>query len=1209
LKSFLSGAENAFELSFTWFIVYVLLLIIRDGILLWATPPNLRWTTPWLLGTLGYVSVLGLFYGRWLDASLKPRYLRRALMLMIALLVLLFLSLPHLLNNPPQTGGELLPIVMRAGTVAWLLATAIIVLLATIPGAAFNRDFADLQMFPMINYLRFASGFILFWVAARQMLEWPDFDRLITQPLTGIYSGLVGRNPEPLTIWERLLRFMEPAVVFAVVAFALVVLYVHLSIKTTRRRNLLIFYDAIRLMLHQIIDRIMQRKKVLWPRPRIKLPRNVHEDTQLIEYSLTTTYPAVTLLFALTLPALTGATIPGGQRTIDWYGVVFLVVFVVGNVDIWLQTLELVSERGISYTIGAWTATLLLYWPTTLLIVLFMEDILLISGEVTAVTMTAQTAFAATYRFLVAALTILLAFSQMEGVRVVGPARVFRRGIATTSLLLVIGFGLNTVNLATPGLYDSRAWQVVLSAVLLALFLLLQRPRLEARLALRRPQSAQLLIAPSIAVAPLLINRFVRSIQPRSNGTFDLVTGVSGIADDELDLRIHVVGSEQEVAWEANSLNRRLQRGQIDFIITDLLTAIDIIGEREKGPNRYRIGAILGDFSWTRLRIAPESKADQLILDAGFLLYPSSPRRQPGSVAPCGEGGADCRQSSFAVISRYAYEQYQKISFVYCPQPYRAWLQRKLAATPAAHVERYQPTDRVIYVLLARANDRRGRPTIAFPWRRTIAAMILDGQKTARMDQDRLHDDHLARLRDFFLHATNAQLDFSFADIHLALCQSRFVASFPGNTGKSNDHTYLAARDKLFAHNLLTYADWDRMVCDSAQTEADIRSQSTGEPMDWRAFERWADRGLRERLTNPVSGTTFIRELFEKTGILDTTLFDSLVARQAADTEDLSYFLFPILRIPIGNYPGEIARIMRPPRLQEFNFVFLSSTNLGDSAFIYLLRDSLLPPRPEAAIRKGHIDWERPLRWEDNLSTIDEYYYNTVVDELSEMGIDLQQLYAFAVPIRNRPGTLLALLDRLKESAPGENQTAINLEQLFVFTLTANIALALLVPAESDRVSLFHRLTDQAHNTPQQATPIPTDSIPATRVELEPGFPRHRHRQQAIFDFPGGVPEGYRFKFSISDKSVITFSLLWGGIDQWLPEVDLTEVRLKVPTEWLWWVNLSDRLGLHRLQADKKPLGDKARDAGLWHMHLIPVEADDQSANDPVVANASHRPA
>lgn len=1203
LRKFLDGVEHSFELSFTWYLIYIAILLVHTFTHRLTTQQPSPFQDGSFYGAIiGFSLVIFLFYIRFLEGGMHLRLESRMLMLLAAVLTLIGISVPYLLYDDAHGGTAYLRLIMQTGTLVWVMSFALLFLVAVIPGAAFNKDFADLQSFPIIKMLRTIAGAILFLVAARQLLVWQNVTISPSMSLGQALPGILNYDVAPLNLLNRIWSWLEPGVLLVLIALALIASYIHLSIKTTHGRFPDVIWGAIPLIYRQIKARIWDKDRLLWPpiAETSDASYNVHQDAQLIEYSLTTTYPAVTLLFALTVP-----TILNEDLSLAWSRVLFLGVFIVGNVDIWLQTLDLISMRGIFYTLGAWASTLLLYWPTTLLTILLINDIWHSNDNVT----TNMFAFSIAYQFIVPALTILLAFNQLDGTHALRPSRIFRRGIAAVSLFLLLGFGLNVLLTQQPSINLAWPWRVIGYLGLLTILILLQRPRIEARLALRNPHMAQLLTSSSIAITPILINKFVHEIQWQPDGVVDLTTRNAHHHREDLHLRMHVVGSEEEVAWEATSLGRSWLRGKIDFIITDLLTAIDIIGESQRRvifKDEYRIGAILGDFRWTQTRVAPDDTEHTLVLDAGFLLYSPNTFMASGTTAPCHESGDDCRQSSFAVISHYANKCRDKISLINLPEPYSTWLRRKLEETKAGRTPpRLRLEERTVYVVLMRENGTHRR----FDWRRAMAEMILDGQRVARMDQDRLHDDHLTRLRDFFMHATQNKLDFSFSDIHLALCECRFGAHLSYNKGMepANDFSYPSVQTKLRTHNMLTRKAWGEIVRQVAVEEFDLAADVPIEP----AQEAYAIQKLKKDLSEPFeTNIKWVRAMLEASKllnlnsnhtppILNLALFEGLAAAQTPPTQEFESYLTPIYRFPLGNYPGQIVNILERIKSENFDFKFLSSTNLGRSAFIYLFSDSVLPGQLIDNIRAGQMPFEQLIHAnESSPDTLDENFDITDEVALSNQGIDLQQLMAFVVPIRNVSGSLLALLQKLK--IPSQSSTLpVNLEQIFVFTLSTDIALALLVPNESERSRLFARLMGR----PEPSNHV--DELPSTCladvVSISSGFPRRRHRQQVIFKTSGLIPNDVSLKFELVDASLKAYSplgrILWGPVERWRPEVDLDEIRLIIPTELVWWINLSDRLRRlrHPFQIDNIPtLFERYSQPTMWQLSYVRIEPNQE---------------
>jgi len=1008
-----------------------------------------------------------------------------------------------------------------SAALASLLSTVLILFILVFPAFALHPDFAHLKLFRRTTRaLQTISGILLFVMGAQLLLVWP---LPVAGPIPLRAQDLLNHLASPQVSYPVLPDVSLDAIALVVIGIVLtvatVVLYDHLAHRLGGGGTSASYSEGLAMMWGNVWYRLTGEGDPAWPRrPAVASGAQSRPEGRALvdELLFSSGLAAITLTFGLWAPQ-------AGRSSL---ALMVLVLFQAGGIDTWLSAIDAAGAWGSAYTFGLWLGSLSLYWPTTLLVVLVISDVVTLSSTLSLDPQTVlafQNTFAVWYRGALGAIMVLLAFAQSR--RLASSPRLARTmhyGLATVASLVLLSFFLNA--LVPPQRSVSPLPFIVIAFIIVVVLILLFRPRADPTTAALRPHGAQLVASSSIALAPLLLSERIDPIYDSEQGYTELTVKNVGVSPQPLRLRIITVGSEDEVAFEALSKPHARVRGNLDFVITDLRTAIKIIASclRAGGPShcQYRIISVVATVPWdaVSLQYSPGVHSDKgFILDAGFLRAAIGCKTTQDDDHPCTQTPYRCRPASLDTVAFYAMNHQGDVSDVYLTEPYLSWLDRQTAKQRAIQVK---STRMVTYVLLARHRSQ-APPAVSLNWRRTLCEAIAEGQVLAQQTRGILDHTKLHKLHRFWQTATASRVEILLEDIYLALCRSRFQLTLCGGDSKE----YGLAIQDLQKNELLSPPDCS--------------------PNRWLHQHPDPGVGMRRALesTDPrvTDSDTYEKEHFFSKFCTSYDAKDDLDPVSPA----LKPYLHSVATVAIKDQEGELAKLLdalHPVAANKgMDLAFLASANIGDFVVVFLLDRAALPDL--AAVQAAGVGTPLP-------TSASGEWIQTLRDE---MHFTANQMLAFMVPIPHRPG---GLLEVVRSVSPPDQDDGVNLEHVFSFPLSQEWALALLVSKPQAYSKLYRRLIGQPAQRDSILQPINARS---DEVTLSRCFPVRQHLQQATFRM--ALMPGTNVTFKCDGLS--TWTPTRGSIRSWEAEVGFDEVRLKIPTSLVWQIRL---LGwLHRV--------------------------------------------
>jgi len=1120
LNSLLSGLARSINCYLPWFRGYVILAAVVS--LAHSYTRQWRFTSDsWRAVTIAIVALL-LAYpvldkGRAWHRSNPKRLFPRFILVGAACGSLVMLTLSVL------PWGDLVQGALNTAGMAWGVAAVLMVAVVVFPGQAFRPEFAELGMFRRLTtLLEIASGLLLFIVAAQQILLWPQQTSSPKPMSPADFAYWIAPPHVPFEPFSEIgLELAATALAISVICLATLVLYLHVAQRGWGRGVASALNRALKLLRRNLAYRITGNGLGVWPQtPRTAARQQTqsYDEGQAVEkFMFWTSFAAISFAFGLwALKAL-----PVDKHMANWTPVItMLVLFLAGGIHVWIGAIEVTGYKGSLCTLGLWVGSLLLYWPTTLVVVVLFVDIIdALQGSLPATLASAQNLFGLWYRSALGAVTLLVAVSQSQRFsREGGLPRVLRIGMATIALLVLCSYGVYVLG-RIPDFAPFLPWLIrvgVLSGGI-ALFYLPRRfaPRSDVS-----PFGAQLVASSSIALAPLLFSERIVSISWSDQSYADLTVKNVGISPSPLQLRVFVAGSEDEVFFEATSSGHVQFRGKFDFVLTDLRTAIQIMAaykdKNGKGKSGYKLLTTVATVPWQRIEVTqPNQKhPSSFILDTGHLRYAPPYEEVKDKEHPCFHAPDQCRHASAPVVAHYAANHAGDVGEVFLGEPYATWLhrQRGLGATDTANVKSRRSA---IYVLLARY-ELGARPAVPYNWRRTICEMIAEGQAAGLDNISVINHAQLHIVHRFLEHAITPKLSLQLEDIHLALCRGDFTPGIPGD--KKVAHGLII--EELVRGGFLSPEKGERFTKKLKAPEAD-RAQ-----MLWDALRETDPPALYDGITEDTDEHFF--EYFAK---------PQAGEQPGGEVQEVHSYLHTITVVPLTDQPGELEKLLKQLKRQEggrptANLVLLASANLGDSALVYLLNKHGLPGVAEMESVPEGIPLLAPTRADSWIAALEQGKYHPV------------KIKAFIVPIRHKPGGLLAAIQTL---APTQSQSGINIEEVFAFPITDHSALAVIIVRRHDWQKTLSCLRSGKCQPP---IPSCTQFVEkhADGVELCEKLTLKRHRQHVIFKTV--ITPGDNVKFWC--QGLPTWTPTWGAIDDWIAEVRFERVLLKIPTALVW---------------------------------------------------------
>lgn len=290
------------------------------------------------------------------------------------------------------------------GSMIWLTATALLLLMLVLPGIAFHPDFANLRMFRRYTrWLQWPTNLIFFIVAADQLLFWP-IPIPMNRPLDSesFRAWLVAPQIRGAPLSEPFLNFTAAILMATILVLSTVGLYTDLAHHVRHRRPTEALRSAFQLMSTNLRYRLSRRGKKVWPVARSNwVPSRISGEMDsgaLEEFTYSVSFAAVSLAFAMWLPRLAltpplrqPLSEPGfvpaltyfmaGFGQSRWPAFIILVLFLTGGVDTWLRGIDVAGTRGIAYTLGVWIGSVSLYLLSTSFVLVVIGGI----GEIISV--------------------------------------------------------------------------------------------------------------------------------------------------------------------------------------------------------------------------------------------------------------------------------------------------------------------------------------------------------------------------------------------------------------------------------------------------------------------------------------------------------------------------------------------------------------------------------------------------------------------------------------------------------------------------------------------------------------------------------------------------------------------------------------------------------------------------------------------------------
>ena len=1030
------------------------------------------------------------------------------------------LTIPSVLGNPLLTSTLLVV------ALAWAAASILILLVVLLPGISFHPDFAHLRMFRrMTMWLDILLGVFPFLVAADQLLVWPKPLESKAQNLAGYFAWLVSPTVPPLPLPDRYLSIMGAGLAALCLAMCITRLYTHLAQRWFPPDLLRTLRESTALLRQNLAYRLHQSAEPIWPlrvRPSLDaLLENTREaglqDAFLFASSLAAISLAVGLWAPKVLPDGLGHGWPDESGGLAFVVIVFLMA---GGISTWLRCIDMAGVAGAFYTIGLWLGSYALYWVTTLVAVIGVSDaVLLIWALPTAPQV--QTWLAFDYRAALGSVTLLIAVGQSHLLTQRSKIhQLLSHGLAFVSLAVLLSFLLGALS-QQPSTVSSVPFvalaMLVIAAVVLFLFPALHPPDLVSdRL------GAQLIASPSLALAPLLLNSFVHRVSWADSGFAELTVAPVGGSKQARKLRVFLAGSEDEVAFEATSKPHAGLRGHMDFVITDLRTAVEVLADYRKQKPRfaacYQIIGVVATVPWCAISLdsgAGDVGNSAIVLDSGYLRYvpsfrPAEDVGHPGNLHP-----DRVRLSSMATVAWYAAHRTPNVTDVILSEPYYSWVKRTAGAQRRGLVEKKEER-MLVYVLLARHHGR-GRPAVSFDWKRTLCDMIAEGQEVCSENLSVVNHAELHTLHDFLSQAIGEPMDLQLQDLHRGLCASHFESTF----GQGSRYVYQLTISDLHHSNFLTgnldaealntklkhlsAEDVDSFLCGELHS-AKVTDDEIGPPLGG-FFSRYHKR--------PVTVSPNVEEHFVRLGLVTSP--DS---------------------------PGELAKILA--QLSKVNGTvhltpgFVASANLGDSALVYLMDRAALPLPGRisaAALRQPLKVADQKLGWLDAARQID---------------CTPTEVRALMIPIQNAgpSGGLSSDLESvLGAFSRPDARPKVNIEQFFLVELDDQHDLVLVVVKQGSWENAYYRLVQPVAPAPRGQAEQDGVPIHATEVNVKCSLTFKLNTFQALFR---DIVVGHGDSVDFTCQGLSTWTPNWGGIEYWLSEIGFHEVRLRVPTALAW---------------------------------------------------------
>ena len=203
--------------------------------------------------------------------------------------------------------------------------------------------------------------------------------------------------------------------------------------------------------------------------------------------------------------------------------------------------------------------------------------------------------------------------------------------------------------------------------------------------------------------------------------------------------------------------------------------------------------------------------------------------------------------------------------------------------------------------------------------------------------------------------------------------------------------------------------------------------------------------------------------------------------RTAAEAQQYLHSLF---LVSLSDRPGRLAELLQKLQAEEhakrIDLALVATENLGDSALVYLLDRQALPQiETPTALVHGQL-LERRIHPIDGL------------ERMRQTGVDAIEIKAFIIAVQHEPGSLHEVISKLRGT-----ESDVNLEQVFAFPLSHDLAIAILIVRQDQQQEVLRRLQNVQVHSPTTPASI---NLPGSSVELTSHIVFRRHKQQVTFD-------------------------------------------------------------------------------------------------------------
>lgn len=1182
----LTGLADHTLATFEWILLYgfivsgylavVLVLEHRlEGILLFY------FGTAWTIEILGYALVWRI------NAHLPTRTTGQVIAL--AVVVASAAACTALISESGLVDANLLASTLVGGIGAWLIATIFVGLVLVVAGTALNSDLASMRMFAGRRFLfdLFFTLF-LFTVTFATLSIWP-----VEATLHGVTSeGSNAVSPTAPAVGRLILLIANPTTplgssgegglacfgaVGAILIFFLATFSVYWAIASKLDAGI---FAPLQLMGNLIADNFAYRfggkARPLWPHKQGFQYNDQKNYDQLRHFSLTANFSAITLAFGLWAPLVFRVELAKLASTeldhqINWLAVVVLVLYLAGGVDIWYQTVDISGNAGTTYAFGYWLGTGFTYFATLLLPIVIVSTApvvqnWLIAGidpttqVTTVVFQTMESGLILTYRALLAVATLFVALLQMRGAAPLLPISRIRDALALVALLALLGFVLapSSFPVATDAhfFHLAQPWSGLVLAVLagLGLTLLTKLPRIRGL----RKHHARLVASSSLAIVPLLLSERVLLIE-RDGESLCLVVKNPADGAPPIRLSLELVGSEDEAAFETNRWFRALWRGRVDFLITDIQTAIGVQESHKRRVGHwlaqkdeqceFEMFCVVGTIPWYqfdavgRLHNSKQEEL-QLRLDTGSIRYnppkrPTDGRRFPRGVTK------NTRWSSADIVALYATKNNGDVADVSLPEPYFSWAARTINNKPGQSVQN-EKSLLTPYVLLSRNKQERARLSQNIV--RLVYEMILEGQIALERGAGVLDHARLQPMFDTLRGQIDPRLDISLADVKLGILRSKYIPELLPNSQPIYEWILKDLIDYGFfkstpARQTMQTGLRETESQQGAASTPARGQESSPEATDFDVLEALEHANPRIVDKEYFTGATRLMKYKRATS---TIVGDDHITPQKYEdvVEDMRALQFDLRAIPVPNHSGELRQLVaKKPTLLPASLPLLASSSLGDSVLVYVINPGV----------GGTVTLPSGLTLLKNNGEPEQRYRISAL-EGSEPGS------AFLGP--SIPA-LIAEIDDEGEGLSGLLQKInVNIELAFTVRRPGNKSLLVFVVDEPNLVRIW-----LAHNSldSNEIQYLPKSPFTANEGDVDSSFLWDAKPQIVDFSLPNThdfYDLDWKYRFTCGTGG--TWTMMRGDSGQWDVNLGFDTLELLIPRE-LWWrgafYDLFSRLG------------------------------------------------